>query len=92
MQSLTESRDRKPGDTHRGGITFCEEKRKLLDNFLQAIHELNILHREQVQAVIEEDPDFTRFDILLHLAQERKDAAKYAWIIHVENHQCTEGY
>ena len=91
MQSLTESRG-KPGNTHRSGVTFCEEKRRLLDNFLHAIHELNILHRQQIQAVIDEDPDFTRFDILLHHAQERKDAAKYAWIIHVENHQCTEGF
>jgi hypothetical protein len=28
--------------------------------------------------------------MLLHLAQEKKDNAKYAWIEHVESHHCAE--
>ncbi len=65
-------------------IGFCEEKHRLLRQFLSAIQELNAIQAQQTRAVIEGDGDFTRFDVLLHLAQERKDQAKYAWIAHVE--------
>jgi hypothetical protein len=69
---------------------FCKERYRLLDEFLSAVRELNRLNTEQTQSVIRGDRDFTRFDILLYAAQERKDAAKYAWIAHVESHQCEE--
>jgi hypothetical protein len=76
---------------HIPKIGFCREKKQLLSEFLRAIHELSDLQSQQTQAVIDGDPDFSRFDILLHLAQERKDRAKYAWIAHVEAHHCEEG-
>jgi len=69
---------------------FCEEKAQLRDDFVNSIRELNALLSQQTQAVIEGDPDFARFDLLLHLAQEKKDKAKYAWIAHVEAHRCGE--
>ena len=69
---------------------FCAERYRLLDEFLSAVRELTGLHNLQTQAVIRGDRDFTRFDILLYEAQERKDAAKYAWIAHVEGHRCEE--
>jgi hypothetical protein len=72
-------------------VAFCEEKNRLLDEFLEAIHELTTIQSQQSQAVIEGDPDFTRFDLLLHVAQEKKDKAKYLWIAHVESHHCEEG-
>jgi hypothetical protein len=71
-------------------IGFCEEKNRLLNEFWTAIHELNEIQKQQTQAVIDEDPDFARFDILLHMAQEKKEQAKYAWIAHVESHHCEE--
>ncbi len=71
-------------------VSFCEEKRRLVDAFLEAIHELNALQSQQIQAVIDGDEDFSRFDVLLHIAQEKKDRAKYAWISHVETHHCEE--
>jgi hypothetical protein len=74
-----------------GSPGFCEEKHRLIRDFLQAIHELNGLQKQQTQAVIDGDPDFSRFDVLLHLAQEKKDNAKYAWMAHVEAHRCEEG-
>ena len=67
---------------------FCGEKYRLLDDFLRAVRELNRLHTEQTHAVIRGDRDFTRFDILIYAAQERKESAKYAWFAHVENHGC----
>jgi len=72
-------------------IGFCKEKNRLRGEFLRAIHEVNALQSQQTQAVILGDPDFSRFDLLLHLAQEKKERAKYAWIAHVEAHHCEEG-
>ena len=69
-------------------IGFCEDKNILQQHFLQAIRELNALLAEQTKAVIDGDTDFNRFDILIHVAQERKEMAKYAWIAHVESHGC----
>ena len=71
---------------------FCEEKYRLLDDFLRAVRELNRLHTEQTHAVIRGDRDFTRFDILIYAAQERKESAKYAWFAHVESHGCEEEF
>jgi uncharacterized protein YwqG len=67
---------------------FCAVKQKLINEFLEAVHEIAVLQEQQAQAVIEDDPDFSRFDLLLHFAQEKKDTAKYAWIAHVETHGC----
>ena len=69
-------------------LSLCEEKVRLLDEFLKAIRELNGLLNDQTRAVIDGDPDFSRFDVLLHFAQEKKEQAKYAWIAHVESHRC----
>jgi hypothetical protein len=69
-------------------IGFCKEKNSLQNSFLQAIHELNTLQAEQTQAVVDGDSDFSRFDLLLHRAQLKKDSAKYALIAHVESHGC----
>jgi hypothetical protein len=67
---------------------YCEQKSRLLNEFLQAIRELNALQAQQTRAVIEGDQDFSRFDVLLHMAQEKKDTAKYTWMAHVEFHKC----
>jgi hypothetical protein len=49
---------------------------------------VNAIETQQVRAVIEGDPDFSRFDLLLHFALEKKDLAKYMWMTHVESHGC----
>jgi hypothetical protein len=72
-------------------VGFCVEKKRLLDSFLKSIQELTALQTQQAQAVIEGDSEFSRFDLLLHVAHEKKDTAKYAWIAHVEFHHCEEG-
>ena len=73
---------------HVARVRSCKDKYRLLDNILAAVHELVELQHQQTQAVIEEDPDFARFDILLHLARSRKEEAKYAYLTHVESHNC----
>jgi hypothetical protein len=72
------------------GLISCEEKNRLQKEFLAAIHDLVETQKQQMQAVIDGDSDFARFDVLLHMAHERKEHAKYAWIAHVESHQCEE--
>jgi hypothetical protein len=69
-------------------IGFCAEKHHLLSRFLIAVKEISELHRQQIRAVIEGDPNFTRFEGLLHRAAQRKDLAKYAFMTHAEGHGC----
>jgi hypothetical protein len=47
-----------------------------------------LTQEQQLKAVIGKDPDFARFDILLEMASSRKRAAKYAYLNHVETHNC----
>jgi hypothetical protein len=69
-------------------IPFCEEKRRLTEEFLESNHVLMDLQNQQTQAIIDQDPDFSRFDDLIHMAREKKDQAKYAFIAHVDKHHC----
>jgi hypothetical protein len=69
-------------------IPFCETKYRLIGDFTAANHELMGLLNQQTQAVIDQDPDFSRFDDLMHMAREKKDKAKYALIAHVDEHHC----
>ncbi len=69
---------------------FCEERYRLLNEFLDAVHVWHLLQSSQIQAVIHGDYDFARFDLPIYEAQERKDSAKYAWIAHVETHHCED--
>ena len=85
------SRPKPTEQTRVPEIGFCEQKNRLLDEFLQASREMIALQNEQTRAVIHGDADFPRFDVLLHLAQDKKEMAKYEWIAHVESHGCEEG-
>ena len=61
--------DKKTGGSR---VSICEEKRRLSEEFVAASHAVNELQTQQVQAVIEGDSDFARFDDLLHMARENK--------------------
>jgi hypothetical protein len=63
---------------------ICEVKKRLLDEFLKAIRDVTLLLSHQAEAVIEWDSEFSRFDVPLHLAQQKREAAKYALIAHIE--------
>ncbi len=69
-------------------IGFCEEKLRLMEEFLTAATDLLTAHNEQVKALVEDDPDFSRFDLLIHVAAERKRKAKYDYLAHTEKHGC----
>ncbi len=72
------------------GSNGCEEHNHLLDLFGVAIQELLKLHEEQYQAIIEGDNESERFDLLIHVAGEKKQLAKYAYVRHVETHGCSK--
>jgi hypothetical protein len=87
---------KKPTHEHRGmrkppaNMTTgaCEENQRLLDAFGEIIQELILLHEQQFLAISQGDSEFNRFDILIHMANERKQEARYAYLRHLETHGC----
>lgn len=70
-------------------VKSCEEARGLLHAVAKTIGELIRLHEQQLEAVLEGDTHFGRFDILIHMANERKQKAKYDYMRHLEVHGCS---
>jgi hypothetical protein len=70
-------------------VIYCKEAKELLDGFAQAIRDLIRLHEDQFQALVTGDADSQRFDDLIHMANERKHQAKYAYMHHLEAHRCS---
>lgn len=68
--------------------SYCAEKDALRKAFVEAVQEMMLLQHQQVAALLEDDPDFMRFDLLLHIAAEQKQQAKYAFVHHIERHGC----
>ena len=71
------------------GSLKCEEHRRLMENFAAVVKELLELHQQQFDAAIHGDLECNRFDLLIHMANERKQEAKYAYLRHVEEHGCS---
>ena len=67
----------------------CTEQRVLLDAFGEAVQELLLLHEQQFLAIVAGDMDSHRFDLLIHMANEKKQKMKYAYLEHVETHGCS---
>ena len=70
-------------------VLYCEGAKLLLDAFAEAVQGLVRLHEEQFQSILCGDLDSTRFDDLIHMANERKQEAKYAYLKHLETHGCS---
>jgi hypothetical protein len=47
------------------------------------------LHEQQFFAITSDDLDIERFDLLIHMANEEKQGAKYAYLRHLDNHGCS---
>jgi len=69
-------------------VGLCETKRELSANLAKAIREMVDLLNAQIEAVLFQDEDFSRFDDLIHLARINKEQAKYALVAHIGQHQC----
>ncbi|HXA66453.1 MAG TPA: hypothetical protein VNV82_14935 [Bryobacteraceae bacterium] len=70
-------------------LTICEEQRRLLDMFGEAVQEMLLLHEQQFVSIVAGDLESHRFDLLIHMANERKQQAKYAYLQHVDTHGCS---
>ena len=55
---------------------------------MRRVHEITTLNTEQVKALLNGDPDFARFDILIDVAAKRKREAKYSLLRHIREHGC----
>jgi len=71
-------------------IMGCEEHNRLLNGFGEAVEELLTLHDQQFRAIVSGDTESHRFDLLIHMANEKKLQAKYAYLLHAERHGCTD--
>ena len=71
-------------------LIYCEHAKGLLEGLRGAISDLIKLHEEQFNSLIGGDLDSTRFDPLIHVANERKHEAKYAYLHHLEAHRCSK--
>jgi len=67
----------------------CEEHDRLLVGFGATVRELLALHEQQFLAILEGDSESSRFDVLIHMANEKKQLAKYAYLRHVDTHGCS---
>jgi chemotaxis family two-component system response regulator Rcp1 len=67
----------------------CDEHKRLLDAFGTTVRELLSLHEQQFQSIVDGDSECHRFDVLIHMANEQKQMAKYAYLRHVEAHGCS---
>jgi hypothetical protein len=53
-------------------LLYCQEAKELLDALTEAVRDLVSLHAQQFDALMTGDLDTTRFDDLIHLANQRK--------------------
>jgi hypothetical protein len=68
--------------------SHCRESRRLMGEFAATVKELFGLHEQQFYAILDGDEDCNRFDLLIHMANEKKQQAKYAYLRHLESHGC----
>jgi hypothetical protein len=66
----------------------CATAQMLLRAFLACLEEMHDLYDQQFWAIISEDAEFHRFDLLIHEVNDRRENAKYALMQHVEEHGC----
>jgi hypothetical protein len=84
---MRRSTDEASGGSTGSEIFLCVEKKRLLEAFTAAVHQVMLLQQQQVTDILNND-DFSRFDVLLHMANEKKEQAKYAYLQRVEKHGC----
>jgi hypothetical protein len=71
------------------GTSGCEEHDRLLDHFGTVVHDLLKLHEDQFLAIAEGDTESHRFDLLIHMGNEKKQLVKYDYLRHVATHGYT---
>lgn len=70
-------------------VVFCPDCRVHMNAFVEAVREVMQLSQLQLEAILQNETDPHRFDLLIHDAGERKQNAKYAYLAHLESHRGT---
>ena len=66
----------------------CVEKRRLLDELLEALHALTSLREAQTAHLVKQGLALPRIDPALTAARHRWDVALLAYMNHVQLHRC----
>jgi hypothetical protein len=66
----------------------CPENERLLNLFGDAVSELLMFQEQHFIALVGGEPDAERYELLIHMAGEKRQAAKYAYVGHIEEHGC----
>src|SRR3954447_24382803 len=66
----------------------CPENERLLHVFAEAVDELLMFQEQHFHALVNGETDSERYEVLIHLANEKRQAAKYAYLMHLEAHGC----
>src|SRR4051812_21476177 len=69
-------------------MSRCAENERLLHAFGEAVQEVVMFQDQHFAAVVAGDSDAERYELLIHLAGEKRQAAKYAYLSHIEAHGC----
>ncbi len=67
-------------------IIDCAECRSLREIYSERLHDVIALRERQLKAVLGEEPDPQRFDIVIHEADAARENAKYAYLAHRTTH------
>jgi len=70
---------------------YCGEARRLLEAFGTTVHALVLLHAQEFVAITSGEVDCERFESLIHIANEERNRAKYAYLQHLEIDGCSTG-
>src|SRR5436189_5086880 len=66
----------------------CPENERLLNAFGEAVQELVLFQEQHFIALVSGDDSAERYELLIHMAGEKRQAAKYAYLHHLEEHGC----
>jgi hypothetical protein len=77
------------GNHQDSGPYACEDARRLMEIFSQAVQELLELRKQQFVFVAKGNLGAARFEPLIDEANERKQNAKYALLAHISQHGCS---
>jgi hypothetical protein len=69
----------------------CPQAEQLLHAYGEAVQELILFQEQHFLALMQGDEDSSRFEVLIHLAGERRQNAKYAYLLHLQQHRCERG-
>jgi hypothetical protein len=66
----------------------CEGVRKLLDIFVAAVRYTHKLSKGKTRAALAGDGSLDRFDPVIKVAAELRKNAKWALVLHIQEHGC----